>query len=121
MEFTKRFLPALKLKRPKLNIAFERENFSVFFETYWIQMIIVSCLSSVALGLPAYIIKFAHTEGIFTFYLLALLLSVPWFLVPILFVLYYVKDITLAKKAAVITGGVLLLTFIIWIIALFQL
>ncbi|MGD6991004.1 hypothetical protein [Sutcliffiella horikoshii] len=121
MEFTKRFLPALKLKRPKLNIAFERENFSVFFETYWIQMIIVSCLSSVALGLPAYIIKFAHTEGIFTFYLLALLLSIPWFLVPLLFVLYYVKDTTLAKKAVGITSGVLLLTFTIWIIALFQL
>lgn len=121
MEFTKRFLPGLKFKRPKLNISFERENFSTFFETYWIQMIIVSCLSSVALGLPALIIKFAYTEGIFTFYLLALLLSTPWFLVPILFVLYYVKDITLAKKAAVITGGVLLFTFVIWIIALFQL
>jgi hypothetical protein len=121
MEFTKRFLPALKLKRPKFNIAFERENFSLFFETYWIQMIIVSCLSSVALGLPAFIIKFAYTEGIFTFYLLALLISIPWFFVPILLVMYYVKDFALAKKTAVTTGGVLVLTLIFWIIALFQL
>ncbi|TYS59967.1 hypothetical protein FZC74_07380 [Sutcliffiella horikoshii] len=121
MEFTKRFLPALKLKRPKFNITFERDNFLLFFETYWIQMIIVSCLSSVALGLPALVIKFAYTEGIFTFYLLALLLSIPWFLVPILFVLYYVKEMNQAKKAAIITGGVLLLTLTIWTIALFQL
>ncbi len=119
MEFAKRFLPAIKMKRP--NITFEREKFAFFFETYWIQTIIVSCLSSVALALPAYIIKFAHMEGIFSFYLLAIFLSLPWFLVPILFVLYYVKDPHQAKRAAFITSGVLLLTFILWIIALFQL
>jgi hypothetical protein len=119
MEFAKRFLPAMKMKR--LNITFEREKFAAFFEAYWLRTFLVTCLSSIALALPAYIIKFGYDQGIFSFYFLAILLAIPWFLVPILFVLYLTKDTLKIKKAILITAGILLLTFILWTVCLFQL
>ncbi|WP_078378866.1 hypothetical protein [Sutcliffiella halmapala] len=114
MEIAKKFIPTLK--RP----IFKRENYTYFFEIYWFKTIIITCCSSIALFLPAYLIKFGYDNGIVAFYILAILLAVPWFLIPTLFLLYLANGSKPAIIAAYSFIGVLTVVFLTWVICIFQ-
>ncbi|WP_417898864.1 hypothetical protein ABN702_00090 [Bacillus haimaensis] len=117
MEFAKKVFPAIK--RP--SIRFKKERYATFFETYWLHTILFTCISSTALGIPAFVFKFGYDNGIPLFYLLALLIALPWFLVPSLYLLYIGDNSKRAKGSSYSMIGILIASFFTWIICLFQL
>jgi hypothetical protein len=117
MDFAKKFIPAIK--RP--SIKFTKERYATFFETYWLHTILFTCISSTALSIPALVFKFGYENGIFSFYLLALLIALPWFLVPALYLLYIGDNSKRAKISLYSMIGILAASLITWVICLFQL
>jgi hypothetical protein len=117
MESVKKFIPVFK--KPTWN--FDREKYSVFFDVYWLHSLLIACCSPIAMFIPAFVIKFGYNHGIFSFYFLALLLAIPWVLVPSLYLLYIAKDFKHEKMVFYIYLGILTISFVLWTVSLFQL
>lgn len=116
METVKKFIPIFK--RHTWN--FDRKKYSVFFDVYWFHTLLIACCSPIAMFIPAFIIKFGYDQEIFSFYFLALLLAIPWVLVPSLYLLFIAKNNKHEKLAFYIYLAILTISFILWTVSLFQ-
>ncbi|WP_404468987.1 hypothetical protein [Sutcliffiella horikoshii] len=115
---SKKLLPNLNSNLGKLrNIKFNwiNNDLTIVMSAYGIRLIILTCLSPFLTILPALAFKLAHDTHSIIGYILAILMLIPWLIVPTLFIQHITSHSRFGKIASYVYAGVLLMTFLLWI------
>ncbi|WP_226682033.1 hypothetical protein [Sutcliffiella horikoshii] len=109
--FMKNTFTGVKNWRPDWNWSELHKVMSAF----GIKLIILTCISPFLTILPALAFKLALDTSSVIGYLLAILLLVPWLVVPTLFIQHITSHSRFGKIASYVYSGVIFLTFLLWI------
>ncbi|MCA1320467.1 hypothetical protein LC085_11150 [Bacillus tianshenii] len=84
----------------------------------WLRTLILACLCPVLMIIPAYAFELAMDTSSAFGYLLAILLLLPWLIIPTLFIQHITSHSKVGKIVSYVMIGLLFLTFIFWINAI---
>ncbi|MCG1021554.1 hypothetical protein [Sutcliffiella horikoshii] len=83
---------------------------------YGIRLIILTSLSPFLTILPALSFKLAHSESSVIGYMLSILMLIPWFIVPFLFIQHITSRSRFGQITSYVYFGIIVTSFILWIL-----
>lgn len=103
----------LNVKKTSLGIHWG--ELSKVMNAYGIRLTLLTCISPVLTILPALALQLAHDTYSIIGYIIAILMLIPWLIVPTLFIQHITSQSLFGKIASYIYAGVLFVTFLLWL------
>ncbi|CAG9621393.1 hypothetical protein [Sutcliffiella rhizosphaerae] len=114
LPFAKNIFSFFKKLRPKWNWS----EFQTVMNAYGLRLIFLTCLSPIITIIPALTFKIAIETSSIIGYLLALILLLPWVLIPTLFIQHISNRSKFGKTLSYGYAVMLIVSFFLWIYAI---
>ncbi|QFT90694.1 hypothetical protein FIU87_18780 [Bacillus sp. THAF10] len=115
-----KLLPMMKSKVTHIKSMRPDWNWSeihAVMNAFGFRLIFLTCLCPILTIVPAFATNLAIEAASFTGFLLALILLIPWIVIPTLFIQHLTNRSKFGIIASFVYAGLLLVSYIIWIFA----